>query len=266
MKQTTSVMNILRSAMGIAVAGVMIGHSADVVAYQKGDVVLRAGIALAEPNESSDPIEIQTLNLGAAGNAQVGVGTDVQLGLTASYMLTDQIGIELLAATPFNHDIYGAGDIAGIGKLAEATHLPPTLSVQYYFNDPQSKFQPYVGVGVNYTIFFDEDVSSTLDNPGTFNALANLAGAGLAANDFTAVSGTDIELDDSIGIAFEIGIDIALTEALGINLAYWRVDMDTTADISTTATSTALGVTPINASVDVEIDPSVYMAGLYYKF
>lgn len=255
-----------KTVLALSVAGAMTGVQS-AMAYEAGDIIVRAGAALVEPDESSRPIVIETLNLGEAGNAQAGVDNDVQFGITGTYMLSSKLGVELLAATPFNHDIAAAGDIAGAGKIAETTHLPPTLTLNYYFNDANSSFQPYIGLGINYTIFFDEDVTSTLDNASTLNALANLAGAGLPPSDFSNARDTDIDLENSTGLAVHLGFDYALTENLGLNVAYWNIDIETTADITSTVDSATLGAgVGIKAHVDVDIDPHVYMAGLYYKF
>lgn len=70
-------------------------------------------------------------------------------------MIKENIAIELLAATPFSHDIKGTGALAGVGKVGETKQLPPTLSVQYHFS-PKASVRPYVGAGINYTIFFSE--------------------------------------------------------------------------------------------------------------
>ncbi|SDE46241.1 OmpW family protein [Ruegeria marina] len=68
---------------------------------------------------------------------------------TAEYLIRDNLGIELLAATPFEHDV----SVSGIGYAGSVKHLPPTLSLNYRFpTQPASK--PYVGLGVNYTTFF----------------------------------------------------------------------------------------------------------------
>ncbi len=71
-------------------------------------------------------------------------------------------------------------------KLGSAKQLPPTASVQYYFADSTSQWQPYVGIGVNYTLFFDESVSGTAKD---------------------ALGAHNLNLDDSIGFAAEIGLD-----------------------------------------------------------
>ena len=75
-----------------------------------------------------------------------------QLDLT--YFFTKNIAAELvLGVTP--HTVNGTGGITPFGKVGDAWLLPPTLPLQYHF-DTGTAFKPYVGGGVNYTIFFDE--------------------------------------------------------------------------------------------------------------
>ena len=67
-------------------------------------------------------------------------------------MVTDHIGVELIAATS-KHTISGVtGTTGSIGKLASTWVLPPTLTVQYH-PTPEAKLRPYVGAGINYTLF-----------------------------------------------------------------------------------------------------------------
>ena len=61
-------------------------------------------------------------------------------------MMTDNWAVELLAAYPFEHDIY----LVDGPEVGSTKHLPPTVSLQYHFM-PDSTFQPYLGAGVNYT-------------------------------------------------------------------------------------------------------------------
>lgn len=88
------------------------------------------------------------------------VSNNTQLGLTFTYMATDNIGVELLAATPFRHKV----GTAATGNIATVHHLPPTLMAQWYFGDSSSKLRPYIGAGINYTTFFDESVNDTGKN------------------------------------------------------------------------------------------------------
>ncbi|MCB4770740.1 OmpW family protein [Ancylobacter sp. Lp-2] len=83
--------------------------------------------------------------------------------LDITYYFTDNWAAELiLGVTP--HDIDGAGSLSALGKIGEAWLLPPTLTLQYHFTD-FGAFKPYVGAGVNYTIFFDQkaDAADSLD-------------------------------------------------------------------------------------------------------
>ena len=99
------------------------------MAHKQGDILVRAGTATVVPNESSDDV----LGLG-----EFGIDSNTQLGITVGYMLTDNISVELLAATPFRHSV----SLNGVGKIADIEHLPPTLMLQYYFMDSSSKFRP----------------------------------------------------------------------------------------------------------------------------
>ena len=85
-------------------------------------------------------------------------------------MFADKFGLELLAATPFKHDI--TLNDAPV-KVGSTKHLPPTLSVQWYPRGGNNGWQPYVGVGLNYTTFFD---TKTTDEFGA--TLGELVGAG----------------------------------------------------------------------------------------
>ena len=218
--------------LGVLAAAVMATAPA-VQAFEAGDFILRAGVAHVAPDDSSDVI---TVNGAAAlgANARVGVDSNSQLGIRGTYMLTSELGLGLLAATPFKHNIVGAGDLAAAGKIAETKHLPPTLTLQYFPMASSSAFQPFVGVGVNYTTFFEEKTTGALE-------------------------GSKLDLDDSVGVAFEIGMDYMLSENFGLNAAIWW------ADISTDAQVTLPDGTKTD-KFEVEIDPMVYMVGFTYKF
>ena len=201
-------------------------------AHQAGDIIVRAGAITVDPREDSGSLKFDGAS--AAGTSAT-LDSDTQLGLNFAYMLTDKVGIELLAATPFSHEV-GVKGLGGLdGKLGDIKHLPPTLSVVYYPLDSKSAFKPYVGVGINYTTFFQEDLSSERKAQGFSN----------------------LDLDDSIGLAFQVGADYMLTDKLMINAQVRYIDIDTTG-------TTYAGSTKV--SVDVDVDPFVYMVGLGYKF
>ncbi|MDE1166713.1 MAG: outer membrane beta-barrel protein [Pseudomonas sp.] len=211
-------------------------------AHQAGDFIIRAGAATTAPNEDSGQLKLDGAKV---AGTKATLDSDTQLGLAFAYMLTDHVGIELLAATPFQHTVgvrgvSAATGVAGLdGKLADVKQLPPTLSLQYYPMESTSKFQPYVGAGLNYTFFYDEDLSSDRKAEGFSN----------------------LKLKDSFGWAAQAGFDYMLTDHVMLNAAVWYVDIDTQASVDG---PTALGVG--RTKVNVDVDPWVYMAGIGYKF
>ena len=160
----------------------------------------------------------------------VDVDGDVRPTISGEYFIANNVGVELLAAIPFHHDItLKTGDTT---IDAETQHLPPTLSVQYHFDgyDLPMNVKPFVGVGVNYTTFFEEKVYIPL------------------AGDY------DLELDDSVGVAGHVGLDIpfAPTEAFRIDARY--MDIKTDASLN----GTDIG--------EVDISPWVYGVAFVKQF
>jgi outer membrane protein len=202
-------------------------------AFEHGHLILLAGFATVSPDDSSSNIVV-----GSDLGVNVAVDNNTQLGLNIAYFLTNNLNVELLAATPFVHDVnFGVSDPLGTGdQLGEVTHLPPTITVNYYFNDASSKFQPYVGAGLNYTIFFDEEFTSANDAAGL----------------------TDLSLDNSFGLAAQVGADYMLNDKWFINGSIRWIDIDTEASFN---------LNGAEGSVDsIEIDPWVYSATLGYRF
>jgi len=197
------------------------GFSASVSAHQAGDIIVRAGAVVVAPNESSDDV---------AGNGEFQISNNTQLGLNFGYMLTDNFGVELLAATPFSHDV----SLKGVGKIAETKHLPPTLVAQYYFGNAQSTLRPYVGVGVNYTNFFDNEFTNDL-------------GGAL----------TDLSMSTSWGLAAQVGLDYQVNKNWLVNASVWY------AQISTDVKFKLAGDTKV---IETDINPWVYMVSVGYTF
>ncbi|MBK8182690.1 MAG: outer membrane beta-barrel protein [Candidatus Competibacteraceae bacterium] len=177
-----------------------------VQAYEAGDWVVRGGIWGVFPKSDN-------LSLGPGANIDVDNG--YSFGFNVTYMATRNIGIEVLGAWPFSHDI----KLSGAGKVAETKHLPPTVTVQYHFL-PDSNIRPYAGVGFNYTIFFDEETKG-------------------------ALSGADLDLDDSWGLAGQVGVDIDVAPNWFVNFDVHYIDIDTKAKLNGQGIGT------------VEIDPWV---------
>ena len=158
-------------------------------------------------------------------------------------MMTHNVAVELLGASPFEHDVAIKGTAAVDGALGSVKHLPPTLSAVYFPLAASSAFQPYVGLGVNYTWFFDEKVS---------------AGA-KAGNNAAGFPLTNLKVKNSWGWAAQIGADYMLTEKIMLNGQVRYIDIDTVATVDVAGGAA-------HAKVDVDIKPVVYMVGLGYKF
>lgn len=206
-------------------------------AHEAGDWIVRAGYAAVDPRDSSGDLKVAG---GSIANTGVGVGGAAALGLTVSYIVAPHFGIELLAATPFSHDLsakgLGALGVADGTRIGSTKQLPPTVSAQYYFSPPGNEWQPYIGIGINYTVFFDEQLSGAAKN---------------------SLGAADLKLDDSWGVAVEAGIDWHVGENWLLNAAVWRTRIRTDASLDT-----ALGRVKTTAT----IDPWVYMLAVGYRF
>ncbi|ODS44563.1 hypothetical protein BGK37_03310 [Pasteurella multocida] len=201
-----------KTVLALGVMAALVAGSA--VAHQAGSVIVRGGPILVVPNASTNHDVLFDVN------------SNAQLGLTATYMATDNLGVELLAATPFSHEITLGNTLVGKTK-----HLPPSLYAQYYFLDKDAKARPYVGAGVNYTTFFSEK--------------AVLNGV------------TDLKLKDSWGPAFNAGVDIQVADNLFLNTAIWYAKIKSKATFK-------LG--DVEHKVNVKLDPTVFFVGLGYRF
>lgn len=158
------------------------------VAMDQGDWLMRFGVSTVDPKSNNHPA--------------VSVDSATSATINFTYMMTDNWGVEVLAAYPFKHDI----DLVGGPKVGSTKHLPPTVSLQYHFM-ADSTFQPYVGFGVNYTHFFNEKLQGPLE-------------------------GASLSLDGSWGFAGEVGADIMLGETWFLNGSVRYIDIETDAKVN----------------------------------
>lgn len=196
----------------------------------QGDVLVRLRGIMVAPNEKSGSV------LPAFPGEKVKVNDTITPEIDITYMATDHIGFELIAATS-RHTVSGrTGTTGKLGDLAATNALPPTLTVQYHLM-PGGKVRPYVGAGVNYTLFFNNEASAALTG---------------------AVGKTKVHLSDSIGWAGQVGVDIDLTDTLFLNLDLKYIDIDTKARLTTTAAGVQ--------RVKVALDPLVFGVGVGMRF
>lgn len=214
----------MRMAYLMAGSVALLGASA--VQAEAGDIFLRGRAIIVSPNEDSGTIQP------TFPNERVEVTDSFAPEIDLTYMISDHIGIEVIAATT-EHEFRGTtGTTATIGELGSTWVLPPTVTLQYHFA-PEARVRPYVGAGVNYTLFYSEDPSSGLEN---------------------AVGPTDVSLSDSWGFALQAGVDIDLNDSLFLNFDVKYIDIDTNARLDTTAIGTQ--------RVGVDLNPFVVGIGL----
>ena len=197
--------------IGAAVAATLAASPA--YALNQGDWLFRIGASNVSPKSNNSSI--------------VNVDSATQLSFTIGYMLTPHWGVEALAALPFKHDIRLNSDGS---KVATTKELPPTFTVQYYFQ-PSSSIRPYLGAGVNYTKFFNIKTTGIL-------------------------TGSSLKLGDSWGLAAQAGVDIDLNKKWFLNANVRYIDITTRAKSSV----------PAVGNFDVHIDPWVYSLGIGTTF
>lgn len=190
-------------------------------AYEAGDIIVKAGVV------NINPVDGNADTSALVAGSELNLSSDTQLGLTAVYMISEQFGVELLAATPFTHTAEGDGGVIDGVDVLTTKHLPPTVSAQYYPMGADSAIQPYVGLGLNYTFFWDEEDD-----------------AGLGSNG----------LKPSFGLAYSAGIDYMINDQWLVNASVWKVDIDT--EVKGGAAD----------GLEVEIDPLAFMLACGFKF
>lgn len=193
---------------GLMAAALLAGNmaqaqTAEFKTKQAGDIVIRArGIAMVPDEDTYD----DTLNTGEGR-----LNNDVVPEVDFSYFLTDNLALELIAATT-QHDLTWQNPDLDVGSVRL---LPPTLTLQYHFM-PENRWSPYVGAGVNYTFFYDT-------KPGQFNS---------------------VKYDDGFGYAFQAGFDYAISGPWSVNLDVKKIFLDTDVSINNGANTSKAHLDP----------------------
>lgn len=184
-----------------------------------GDFMIRARVLGVLPDEDAKIT-------GAVTGSQVNIDNSVVPEADFSYFLTDHIALEVIAGvTP--HDVSTKTSSAGPLDIGDSWLLPPTVTVQYHFTD-LGRWKPYVGAGLNYTIFFNEDEGSSV---------------------------TSADYGDSFGPALQAGVDYMLDEHWLVNLDVKKIWINTDVKFNGGA-----------IRADVDIDPWIVGVGVGYKF
>lgn len=167
-----------------------------------------------------------------------------------SYFFTPNIALELiLGVTP--HRIKGKEALAGL-DIGETWLLPPTLTLQYHFTN-FGAFKPYIGGGVNYTVFFNSSGANTPAVP----ALTQTIGVPLTM--------TNLSLDNAFGFAAQVGFDYMITKNVGVNVDVKKLWLQTDWH-GAVSTPIIAGGAPLASFGKVDLDPWLIGGGVTYKF
>jgi outer membrane protein len=183
---------------------------------EAGDILIRARGLWVAPDESASVTPL---------GGDVSVGNDVVPEVDFSYFVTDNIALELIAATT-RHKVSHTPTGIDLGKVSL---LPPTLTVQYH-PLPKAQLSPYVGAGLNYTFFYNEDAAS--GSPVT-----------------------SVHYDNHIGYALQAGVDYAIGGNWSVNLDVKKIFLKTDVSLNGGA-----------IKADVDLDPWIVGVGVGYRF
>jgi outer membrane protein len=215
--------------------------SSSVMAIEKGDVLINARILNITPDVSSN--QVTAAGSPIAPPAGIDVEDGYSLGVDITYMVTNNFGVELMLDTSSTHDIKGTGNLAGV-NIGDVTVLPPSVIAVWHFM-PTNNIRPYVGAGVNYTMFFSEGTTDEFTN--TMDAVVG-----------PGVTSTGLSVDDTFGLVAQVGVDIDINKDWYVSLDAKYVDIDTTATVAINGVDTA--------KVDFDLNPLVLGIGVGTRF
>lgn len=203
------------------VLATLLGLSAATAFAAQGDILVRARAIHISPDVKTD----KTLSA-----LKVDVDSQTVPELDFTYMITDNIGAELILGTA-RHEVKSS-----LGSLGKVNHLPPTLTLQYHFA-PEATIRPYVGAGINYTRFYNDDLDK--------------------------ITPLSVE-KNSWGYALQVGADVAVNKDWFVNVDVKKLMIKT--DVTSVNAVPALGVTAGQNLGTLKINPWVFGVGVGTKF
>ena len=202
-------------------------------AQTAGTLMVRGGATTITPNVSSGDLTAPTL---ASTKSSVGKSTRVSGGIT--YMWSDNISFDVPVALPFEHELFGDGAIAGVGKIGTVKALPVTALAQWRFMEPTSAFRPYVGIGITYAAFYGARSTSTLS----------------AISGGTPSNPTTLSIESKWAATVQLGASMALDKNWFLDASYTYTPLSNRTTLSTGQTQ------------DNKLDPSSVSLAIGYKF
>jgi outer membrane protein len=216
----------------IAIA--LLATAPSVFAQKAGSLSVELGITQLSPQ-----VESGDLSAPAFPNTKADVTSNTGLTGAITYMVTDNIAVNLPLGLGFKHNIVGADRAAGFGKLAEVRALPITLLGQYRFGEPDAKFRPYVGAGLTYAKFYKETGSAAM------TALTATPGS---------KTPTTLSVQSKLAPTIQLGGIINITDKWFVNAHYAKTFLKVRTTFST------------NQTQDITLNPNAFSVGVGYKF
>lgn len=219
-------LKFLAAALALMAAGSTLAQTA-------GSKMVRIGATQIWPQVTSGDMSGPSLP-----GSKTDVDFDTQLGGGLTYMVDDHIAVDLPLALPFKHKLYGAGALAGLGKIGEVSVLPITLFVQYRFLEANAKIRPYVGLGATYARFFNETGS------GALTATTNVGSS----------TPTTFKVDSKFILTPQIGLTLNDGGKWFLDISYSQAKLSTTTTMST------------GQRQDIALDPNTTAIAIGFKF
>jgi outer membrane protein len=203
------------------------------------------------PQDSSDPLKIDStggspVNI-SIPNTGTGIDSADTLGVSAGYFITDHIATELELGIPPKFNLSGEGVFSPYGKLGSAKLWAPALLFKYYFNKPEAKFRPYVGLGVTYAWFTDAKITN-----GAFEA-QRLGGP------------TSVSTDRSWAPVFNLGFNYAFTKHWFAGFSVSYIPISVTATLNS-AVPAQVGTLNRQSEAKIHLNPIVTYLKVGYMF
>jgi outer membrane protein len=194
---------------------------------------IRVGVAHLGIHSKSDDFSTNGPAFLTPQPAGITVDDATTLMIAFTRRLNANLDLDVVLGIPPKHDVQGRGTLAPFGVVSKVKQASPTVFINYNFGDEQNRLRPFVGLGVNYTRFFDAESTSS----------GNLASGGP----------TKIELSDSWGLAVQAGLNYKLADRWSVfgSVATADVKSDLKATTGSIERRTKIEFRPVAVSVGV---------------
>ena len=225
-------------------------------AQTAGSNVMSVGWFRVSPNSSSELLTVESVGGVHVGQQRPNTGASARsadtLGLSLAHFFTDNISGEFVAGLPPKHDVQGDASYSKYGKLGTVKQWSPALVARYHFFDAQTKFRPYVGLGMNYTWFSGETISNQNFVHSEFGPNATMTAKAKA----------------SWNPVFNIGANYTIDErwSLGLSVSYLPISTRATLTTSNAIINAQGAQGTVVSSTKLKLNPTVAFLNIGYRF